>query len=203
MDATKIREGLWRWTAPHPDWTPDADWPHEVGCVYYEAPAAICLIDPLVPDEPSNSERFWRALDADVERLGRPVGVLLTIEWHERSVEEVAARYGGTVWRRQAGGELPAGVEAVDVAPARETGFWIPEHRALVPGDVLVADAGELRLCPLSWLPEGTTSADFHSALLPLLDLPVELVLVSHGTPILEGGHAALEHALDHLPEAA
>ena len=36
MDATEIAPRLWRWTAPHPAWEPDAqpesvgDWPEEV-----------------------------------------------------------------------------------------------------------------------------------------------------------------------------
>jgi hypothetical protein len=30
----------------------------------------------------------------------------------------------------------------------------------------------------------------------PLLELPVELVLVSHGEPVLQDGHAALSKAL-------
>jgi hypothetical protein len=33
-------------------------------------------------------------------------------------------------------------------------------------------------------------------ALRPLLELPIELVLVSHGKPVLEGGRDALERAL-------
>ena len=33
-------------------------------------------------------------------------------------------------------------------------------------------------------------------ALRVLLDLPVELVLVSHGEPVLQGGRAAIERAL-------
>jgi glyoxylase-like metal-dependent hydrolase (beta-lactamase superfamily II) len=202
MEVEKIREGLWRWTAPHPDWKPEADWPRDVGCVYYEAPEAVVLIDPLVPSDPVESERFWRALDGDVERLGRPVAVLLTVRWHERSVVPVAERYGGTVWRRGDTGKLPTGVEAVDVPAAEETVFWLPEHGAAVPGDSLLAEDG-LRLCPADWLPEGESLESLRGALRPLLELPVELVLVSHGTPILEHGAAALARALGHAPSAA
>ena len=36
-----------------------------------------------------------------------------------------------------------------------------------------------------------------REALRPLLDLPVELVLASHGEPVLADGHAALAHPLD------
>jgi hypothetical protein len=40
------------------------------------------------------------------------------------------------------------------------------------------------------------THADLRKSLLPLLDLPVERVLVSHGAPILSGGKQALASVL-------
>ena len=70
MDVTRFADGLWRWTTYYEEWR------DEVGCVYYEAPDAIVLIDPLVPAEPSEKARFWKALDRDVARVGRPVHVL-------------------------------------------------------------------------------------------------------------------------------
>src|SRR6266567_1702742 len=106
MDAVRIADGLWRWTAPHPNWE---NWPEhdelspDVGCVYYEADDATVLIDPLVPGE--EEERFFGHLDADVERRGLPVVILLTCAWHRRSASELAERYGARV-----GGELPDGV---------------------------------------------------------------------------------------------
>src|SRR5438128_1127857 len=62
MDVLMIASGLWRWTAFHPEWKED------VGCVYYASSEAVVLIDPLVPQEAE--ERFWNALDRDVERAG-------------------------------------------------------------------------------------------------------------------------------------
>jgi hypothetical protein len=51
-----------------------------------------------------------------------------------------------------------------------------------------------LRLCPESWLGSGkTTHDDLRASLRHLLDLPVEQVLVSHGTPVLHDAKAALE----------
>jgi hypothetical protein len=38
---------------------------------------------------------------------------------------------------------------------------------------------------------------ELREALRPLLDLPVELVLVSHGEPVLEHGRAAIAAALE------
>src|SRR5207253_11027232 len=85
MDARELRPGLWRWTAAHPEWEEGLHWPQEVGSVYAELPEALAVIDPQVPTDAT--EDFWAALDRDVERLGRPVHVLLTVHWHERSVE--------------------------------------------------------------------------------------------------------------------
>ena len=66
-----------------------------------------------------------------------------------------------------------------------------------MPGDVLLgADGGGLRLCPRSWLPASTTVERLRASLLPLLELPVTRVLVSHGEPVLRNGRAALEQAL-------
>jgi hypothetical protein len=39
--------------------------------------------------------------------------------------------------------------------------------------------------------------ADLATRLRPLLDLPIESVLVSHGEPVLTDGRAALADALD------
>ena len=199
----QITPGLWRWTAWHSEWKED------VGSVYYEGHDAIVLIDPLVPED--EAARFWRALDRDVEHAGRPVHVLITIFWHARSARQVAERYGARIWapsrgraaveRRtglvgdavRPGGKLPGGAEAFPTARGTEVVYWIPEHRALVPGDVIL---GGLRLCPESWLPGKTGHGELRANLRPLLDLPVERVLVSHGEPVLAGGRAALAQVL-------
>jgi len=184
----EVADGLWRWTGLHPDWKPGEDWDQEVGCVYYGGPDAVVLVDPLAP--PEDEERFWAALDRDVERAGKPVRVLLTVSWHGRSVKAVAERYGAAT-----DGPLPAGVEAHAAPAGDETVYWLPEHGALVFGDVVLDAEGGVRLCPESWL-DGTL-AQLKEELRPLLDLPVERLLVSHGEPVLEGGHAALARALD------
>jgi hypothetical protein len=195
MAVQEVAPGLWRWTAPHPDWTPEADWPQEVGCVYAELSDSVVLVDPLVPA--GEEGRFWEALDRDVERLGLPVLVLRTVSWHERSVDEVAGRYGASVWRGPADGALPAAVGAYQVeAGEDEVVFWLGAYRALVPGDLLLTESGRLRLCPQSWLPEGRTPEEVRAALTPTLDLPVELVLVSHGEPVLVDAGRALAAAL-------
>jgi hypothetical protein len=191
----EIAPGLAYWTAPHPAWKPGAkpespaDWPEQVGSVLYEAPLAVVMFDPQLPPDP---DELWPALDDRV--AGRPVVVLTTIRFHGRSLEAVVERYDAQA------GALPAEVEAFPLARGDETVFWLPEHAALVAGDRILGDgAGGLRMCPESWLgyiPGKPGLPELREELLPLLDLPVERVLVTHGEPVLEGGHAALARAL-------
>lgn len=207
MDVLEIEAGLWRWTGWHEEWK------EEVGSVYVATADGVVLIDPLVP--PEDAERFWRALDRDVERAGGRVDVLVTVFWHTRHADEVVRRYGAAVWapgrgraaigRRagvepetyRAGDPLPGGMEALATARSNEVVFWLPEHETVVTGDVVLgAEGGGLRLCPPSWLPESKTIDDLRESLRPLLDLPIRRVLVSHGEPVLEDGAAALAAAL-------
>jgi glyoxylase-like metal-dependent hydrolase (beta-lactamase superfamily II) len=198
LEVQKLAPGLWRWTAPHPDWTPDESgpngWERDVGCVYYEAPSAVVLVDPLVPPE---RDEYFAALDRDVERAGVAVAVLVTVHWHERSAAELGERYGVRPWRGE--GPLPEGVRACTFAAGRrtETVFHLPAHRALVAGDLLLGADGGVRVSPPSW----NDGVDVRPLLRPLLDLEVELVLVSHGEPVLRDGHAALRRALEIVSE--
>jgi hypothetical protein len=110
MDVRQLADGLWRWTAG------------EVGCVYYEAPDAVVLIDPLLPT--GEEEKFLAYLDRDVERLGLPVSILLTDPRDERSAGLLRERYG-------ADDRVP---ESVEVCPAagEQLAYFIRPHRALV-----------------------------------------------------------------------
>src|SRR5262245_43459870 len=104
LQVTPIAEGLWRWTAPHPEWTPEKDkpggWPRMVGSVYFEPHAgeadALALIDPLAPPAGSNEARkFWDALDRDIERARLPVIILVGNGYHARGAVEFQRRYAG------------------------------------------------------------------------------------------------------------
>jgi hypothetical protein len=204
LDA--LRPGLWRWTARHPDAEDDptpgspADWPPDVGCVACAAPGALVVIDPLVPG--GGKEPFWASMDALVARHGPRVAVITTIQWHRRSRAAFVERYGASTSRAKAA--LPAGARTVPVRRGGEVMVWLEEHRALVPGDRLLGDdAGGLRMCPPSWLgylDSGMTIDELRAALAPLRELPVEMVLVSHGEPVLRDGAAAIERALAAAP---
>ena len=146
------------------------------------------MVDPLVPAgrEPS----FWAAMDGLVGRHGPRVAVVTTIQWHRRSRDAFVARYDATTSRAK--DALPDGVRPVPVRRGGEVMVWLEEHGALVPGDRLIGDgAGGVRLCPPSWLNylrTKITVAELRDALAPVRDLPVEMVLVSHGDPVLRDG---------------
>jgi hypothetical protein len=202
-DITEIEDGLWRWTARHPDWVPGAkagsadDWPREVGSIAVALPGALGLIDALVPE---GAEGLWRWLDERVGEAGGEVLALSTLKWHRRSRDAVVSRYGAKTSR--AASALPEGIEPVPIRRAGETMFWLSAHRALVPGDRLLGGerAGVLRLCPASWLeylPSGISRTELARSLRPLLDLPVERVLTSHGPPVLRSGREAIARAIE------
>lgn len=200
-ELRQIRPGLWRWTAQHPGWVANAapespaDWPPDVGSVLCDAPDATVLVDPLLP---AGDDGFLAGLDDHVRGRGLPVTILTTIKFHRRDRDALAQRYSARTSRAKA--TAPAGVEPLPIQGAGETMFWLSEHRALVPGDRLMgASGGGLRLCPQSWLgylPSGITIGDLAARVRPLLDLPIESVLTSHGEPVMTGGRDALARAL-------
>jgi glyoxylase-like metal-dependent hydrolase (beta-lactamase superfamily II) len=203
VDLLQVDPGLWLWTGFHEEWK------QEVASLYLETANAVCLVDPLVPRE--DRERFLHALDRDVERVDLPVHILVSVFWHTRSARELADRYGAAVWvpsrarnavERRAGrarafrpgDALPGNVEAHRTARSNEVVFYLPAHRALWAGDVILG--GPTRLCPDSWLPAGTTQSDLRLSLLPLLALDVDRILISHGESVLTGGKRALRRVL-------
>jgi glyoxylase-like metal-dependent hydrolase (beta-lactamase superfamily II) len=209
--GAELAPGLWRWTAFHPAWK------QEVASLAYEDAGDLVLIDPLAPFEPAEARRFWRALDTTVREREQPLDVLLTIHWHERHVPEVLDRYskrpGAALWSLGAtverssrapdhafaiGDRLPAGILALDAGTGDEVVLWLPRARALVAGDVLLGGKRKpLRVCPQSWLPRGVARSDVAKTLRALLDLPVEVVVPTHGEPIRDDAHAVLAGAID------
>jgi hypothetical protein len=205
----ELRPGLWTWTSPHPEWTEESGgpegWDREVRSYGYDAGDCLVLFDPLVTAE-------------QVAELAasRPVAVLLTCHWHGRSGAELARRLGATLHTpRESVGKLgleEAGVSALpyelgedlpgDVEPqvggySDEATLWLREHAALVIGDVFLGGQRGFRVQPDSWLEEGMTHEGLRDRLRPLLELPVEMLLPTHGDPILENAHEVLETALD------
>jgi hypothetical protein len=216
MEVVELAPGLWSWTATHPEWKPGLGWPEEVRCFYLEAEDATVVVDPLVPADAA--DRFWPALDRDVERSAKPVAVLLTQAAHARSAGEVAARYDADVWGHERahpkvggarfhaltpGKETPGGARVLpfDQEPGGSgTPLYFAAHRALAVGDVFIAVDGELRI----WWAHGASSGNWYSerlvpSLRGWLELPVEHVLVAHGAQV-SGGGDAIAAALERPP---
>jgi glyoxylase-like metal-dependent hydrolase (beta-lactamase superfamily II) len=183
----EIRPGLKRWAGPHPEFDPlegNLDESYgDVASVLFHGEDVLVLIDPLVPDE------LWPELDAEVKESGKPVVVLTTIYFHERDRDDVARRYGGRL-----GGDV-AGVRAFSAERGDEVAYWLESPRAVVFGDAILGDqAGGLRLTPWSRNAEGLERT--RQALLPLLELPIEVALTAHGDPVLANARDALARAL-------
>jgi hypothetical protein len=141
--------------------------------VLYELSDVVALIDPLLPSE--DRAGFLRWLDARIAT--RAVTILTTIRWHRRDREELAERYRSSTSR--AWNAVPPEIKPRPLAGAGETMFWLPAVATLVPGDRLLGAPGGLA-----------------ELLRPLVQLPIERVLVSHGEPLLRDGRAALVRAI-------
>jgi hypothetical protein len=179
----QLAEGLWWWTAPHREWTPEQGgpdgWQREVSSYAFDCGDTFVLVDPQSP--PSVVDEL---------AAGRRVAVALTCAWHRRSADEVVERLGASVHDPR--GELPACVE-VKAWVDDDAILWLPTHGALVFGDTLIAEpADELRI-PEAWLSDGETRDGRAEQLRSLLELPVEHALATHGRP---GTRADLERAL-------
>ena len=193
----ELQTGLWHWEARHPDWTPSHtdDWGPEVSCYAIDDGDRLLLIDPLaLPDEIA------------VLTTSRETAIVLTCAWHDRDARPLAQRLDATVFvpepeegdpiegRRlfSAGHRLPVGVEALAGSAENDLSLWIEGRRALAVGDTLI-DRGRGLELPDDWLPDGVTREQAVETLRPLLELPIELVLTTHGQP---ADRAALERAL-------
>jgi hypothetical protein len=206
-EAPRIADGLWRWTARHPEWHP-GEFGAEVAAWAVREGGGTVLVDPILPAE---------LLPAVDRVVSGPVTVVVTIPYHVRDAALAAERWGGeilghaAVARRlpagapfravAAGDELPLGLSVHRIGNPRryEQPLLLPAARALAFGDAVVGVDGGLRVWVqehgderrLAWYRERLVPS-----LEPLLELPFERVLVTHGEPVLSGGRDALAEAL-------
>ncbi len=244
--VTQLADGLWRWTARHPEWHPRGAFGAAVGSYALRVGEDTLLVDPLLParsappaletrpsrraasraepEAASGPDPVHTALDAIVA-AGRELLILITIPYHVRSTEPLWRRWGGerrvrifghAVCARRLPADAPfAAIAAGDALPHRMEAFAIgsprrqelpllvPEHRALLLGDAIVEHGGRLRV----WIQRELTDQRrrwyrerLAPTLEPLVRDDVERVLVTHGTPVLAGGRAALRAAIDDGP---
>ena len=215
----QLTEGLWRWTARHPEWHP-GDFGAEVAS--YAARASddtTLLVDPLLPPDPSS------VLAGIDDILTKRLAILITIPYHVRSAEELWNRYkqhaetsihghracakrladSSAFHEIDPGVPLPGAVTAHAIGKPRryETPFHLPSHEALVFGDAVAETGGRL----VVWSGDKIDSKverfyreRFNPTLEPLLELDFDRVLATHGQPLMSGGKRALRQALDAKP---
>ena len=214
----KLTDGLWRWTARHPEWHP-GEFGAEVGCFAAQAGDTTLLIDPLLPPEP---DPVLEVVDA---ALRDRLAILITIPYHVRSSEELWKRYRKdaetTIHGHPAcakrlknksgfhafdiGRELPGSATAHRIGKPRryETPLHLPSHEALVFGDAVAEWRGKLRVWATDKIDakvERFYRERFNPTLERLLDLDFDAVLPTHGEPVLENGKRALRNALKAKP---
>ena len=199
----EVQTGLWHWQSPHPEWNArGADWGKVVSSYAIEDGDRLLLFDPI-------------AVPGEIEELaaGRETAIALTCPWHRRDAPSLAERHAWPVYVPppdapdpdpvrghvfEAGDRLPVGVEAFRGMEPNDLVLWVESRRALVTGDTLL-DRGKGIEFPDDWAAEGAIAArgvspeQIFEGLKPLLELPVELVLPTHGAP---ADRAALERAL-------
>jgi hypothetical protein len=210
----QLADGLWRWTARHPEWHP-GEFGSEVASFALRAGGETVLIDPLLPPEPD------AVLDLIETELGERLAILITIPYHVRSSEQIRRRFRGqvetTIWGHSAcrkrlsegagfhafepGDALPGGATAHRIGKPRrhEMPLHLPSHRALAFGDALAEVDGELRVWSDRRIDDEVRAfyhERFNPTLEPLLELDVGRVLVTHGQPVLERGREQLRAAL-------
>jgi len=154
----------------------------------------------------------WHERDARslVERLGAPVftpvpdtaddlvrkyGVAperIPVNWRSPDLSWLLTKGGGEAYLYGAGDRLPIGIEALRGRSHNDLVLWIDRVGAVVAGDALV-DFGRGFEVPPEVLQHGVTREQVVEHLLPLLQLPVKIVLPTHGAPT---DPAALQRAL-------
>ena len=217
----ELRPGLWHWEAPHPAWRPSEPWNENVSSYAIDDGDRLLLFDPLaVPGELENlaTEREtaivltapWHERDAEslVERLGAPVYTPLPdsaqflMDTYGITAEQAGDGSPDVVWllregkgeaRPYAAGErLPFGADVFQGHKTNDIVLWVESQGAVISGDTLV-DFGQGLEINERWLRPGVTLEEIQEGLRPLLDLPVEHVLATHGGPF---DRAGLERAL-------
>jgi glyoxylase-like metal-dependent hydrolase (beta-lactamase superfamily II) len=222
----ELRPGLWHWRARHPEWGEGEPWDPNVSSYAMDDGERLLLFDPIAP--PGEIEQLaadrdaaivltcpWHERDSRslVERLGVPVYTP-----RPDSAEYLMQKYGITaeqagdgspdvVWLLKegigeahpyvAGDRLDVGVQVFPGQKPNDMVLWVDSHRAVVAGDTLPDFGDGLQINP-RWLDPDVTWERVTQGLRPLLDLPVEHVLATHGGPF---DRAALEHALTSAPD--
>jgi hypothetical protein len=199
VEVQDVEDELWIWRLRHPHWKQGLDWQPTVTSVCVESGGEVLVLDPLLP--PASSSDFWI-------RLNRrpPTAAVVLKPDHVRDIDLVVRLFGtrafgpSLFWPDdvpktklepvEPGAQLPGGLLALyDGRGKSETPLWLPVQRTIVFADALTERDGKL----LVW------NSRFHKeralpALRSMLELPFEIVIISHGQPVHD--RAAFERAL-------
>jgi glyoxylase-like metal-dependent hydrolase (beta-lactamase superfamily II) len=218
----ELRPGLWHWQATHPEWEAGEPWGPQVSSYAVDDGRRLLLFDPLAP--PAELEALaadretaivltcpWHERDSRglVERLGLPVYTPLPdtaeylMEKWDLTAEQVGEGSPDVAWLIRegigearpfaAGDRLDVGVDVLPGQKPNDTVLWVGSHGAVVAGDTLV-DFGNGLEINQRWLDDEMPRERVVAGLSPLLDLPVEHMLATHGVPY---DRATLERALN------
>src|SRR5262245_25265340 len=87
----ELAPGIFLWRAVHPEWNSTTEF---VGSYVLDAPDGIAIVDPML----AAGSEGEATLDWIVERCeGRDAAVFVTIPYHVRSSEQMAAALGGPI----------------------------------------------------------------------------------------------------------
>ncbi len=194
----EILDGVWHWTATHPNTGSEVS-------SYWARPAGA-VIDPLLPEE---------GLDPFAEEP--PERVLLSNRHHLRHGERFAERYGSVIECSKPGlhefeggppvegfdfgDEVAPGVQALEVGAIcpDESALFLRDARALAIADGIRRYDGELSFFA-DWLlgddPERVKDG-LRASYRGLLDLDFDNLLFAHGDPVIGGGKEALARFAD------
>ena len=217
----EVETGIWHWEAPHPEWAgPENEALRErlAALAATRNEAALGVVSSYAIDDGDRLLLFDPlAVPSEIEELaaGREPVVVLTSPWHERDTRSLVERLGAAGVHATAG----RGHSGRGVALGRRPGRWPPllgrrsaarrsrgtarkiaqrprpVDRESPCGDRRrhALDFGQGLEIPIEWLPQSATLEQVADGLRSLLELPVEVVLATHGGPT---DKAALEHAL-------
>jgi glyoxylase-like metal-dependent hydrolase (beta-lactamase superfamily II) len=184
----EVATGVWHWQAAHPEWNERQTWDEIVSSYAVDTGDNVLLFDPL---------------DVPAELLERASAVVLTCPWHRRDAPQLGLPIyvpppdppdpdpvRGEVF--SGGDTLPVGVRAFEGFEPNDLVLYVESRGAVVTGDTLIDCGNGLEVHP-EWPVEAVAREDVVRRLQPVLDLPLEIVLPTHGDP---ADRAALERAL-------
>lgn len=198
-----IAPGLWIWRTEHPDWDPSADWKPPVTSTCVHSGNEVAVLDPIAPAY--DAAALWARLEAAPPTMA----VVLSPITSATSISSAPATAPAPSGPGSTGATtcpIPSSRPSSRAASCREgcgrsttgAGGW--RRRSGFPisvrscfADALTAPEGELRV----WASPAHDDRALP-ALRALLELPFELVIVSHGDPVHD--RDAYERALELAP---